>query len=209
MKGAIQSRQQHYVRKRWMKKLILTRSVYTTADQSLVCTHDKPAKPSSNMILNNAMFRPELSLLKNNHFWLSSYIFYRIYIWSTYVFVTQMMGLWHGISEGERGHKIGREKLHWPLLLFLIVSNISRGAGRRMRIARLHEDILVNADKMRPTKLGIVCIFADVFFLRRSACFGFLIRALANMKNGFRVIKYPQFTVYIYGLSVFPRIYRS
>ena len=41
----------------------------------------------------------------------------------------------------------------------------TRGAGPRTRIVLINEDILVNEDKFVCSKIRIVCIFEDMFFL--------------------------------------------
>ena len=44
------------------------------------------------------------------------------------------------------------------------IAIFSRGTGLRMKIVRINENILVNADKSRPKKIRIVCNFHRRFF---------------------------------------------
>ena len=58
----------------------------------------------------------------------------------------------------------------------------SRGADPRTRIVLINEDILVNEDNFVCSKIRIVCIFEDVFFLWSSGGQGLQIGLLKVLK---------------------------
>ena len=84
----------------------------------------------------------------------------------------------------------------------------SRGAGPRMRIVRIIKSILLNEEKLSPKKYGCSAFLWTFFPSALCGC-RVPIRRASNLKNEFRIIKCPQFTVYFYGLSVFPSIYHK